>query len=161
MMLKKYAGLCALLLLCSPLISLSQDLDSLLNLSAFTAESELQKALNKGTTVSSSKALTLRETPGIISVMSAEEIQNTGARDLTDLLRLIPGFDIAQDLQFVQGISLRGNWSNEGKVFAASRVYLRIAIYKNMKSRFVNIIEVRTCFRDFCKRPRHHVERRY
>ncbi|HEY0652187.1 MAG TPA: TonB-dependent receptor plug domain-containing protein [Chryseosolibacter sp.] len=116
MMLKKYAGILALLLLFSPVASFSQDLDSLLNLSAFTAESELQKALNKGTTVSSSKALTLRETPGIISVMSAEEIQNTGARDLTDLLRLIPGFDIAQDLQFVQGISLRGNWSNEGKV---------------------------------------------
>lgn len=116
MMLKKYAGIFALLLLFSPIASFSQDLDSLLNLSAFTAESELQKALNKGTTVSSSKALTLRETPGIISVMSSEEIQNTGARDLTDLLRLIPGFDIAQDLQFVQGISLRGNWSNEGKV---------------------------------------------
>ena len=116
MMLKKYARLVALLLLCAPTVSFSQDLDSLLNLSAFTAESDLQKALNKGTTVSSSKALTLRETPGIISVMSSEEIQNTGARDLTDLLRLIPGFDIAQDLQFVQGIALRGNWSNEGKI---------------------------------------------
>jgi outer membrane receptor for ferrienterochelin and colicin len=116
MMLKKYAGILAMLLLFFPIASFSQDLDSLLNLSAFTAESELQKALNKGTTVSSSKALTLRETPGIISVMSSEEIQNTGARDLTDLLRLIPGFDIAQDLQFVQGMSLRGNWSNEGKV---------------------------------------------
>lgn len=115
-MLKKFAGTCAVLLLLSPFASFSQDLDSLLNMSAFTAESELQKALNKGTTVSSSKALTLRETPGIISVMSSEEIQNTGARDLTDLLRLIPGFDIAQDLQFAQGISLRGNWSNEGKV---------------------------------------------
>lgn len=116
MMLKKYAGIFALLLSCSPVVSFSQDLDSLLNVSAFTAESDLQKALNKGTTVSSSKALTLRETPGIISVMSSEEIQNTGARDLTDLLRLIPGFDVAQDLQFVQGISLRGNWSNEGKI---------------------------------------------
>ncbi|HEY0739931.1 MAG TPA: TonB-dependent receptor plug domain-containing protein [Chryseosolibacter sp.] len=115
-MLKKFAGTCAILLLLTPFTSFSQDLDSLLNLSAFTAESELQKALNKGTTVSSSKALTLRETPGIISVMSSEEIQNTGARDLTDVLRLIPGFDIAQDLQFVQGVSLRGNWSNEGKV---------------------------------------------
>jgi outer membrane receptor for ferrienterochelin and colicin len=116
MTLKKFAGIIALLFLLNPFQSFSQDLDSLLNLSAFTAESELQKALNKGTTVSSSTAFTLRETPGIISVMSAEEIQNTGARDLTDLLRLIPGFDIAQDLQFVQGISLRGNWSNEGKV---------------------------------------------
>ncbi|HTJ48200.1 MAG TPA: TonB-dependent receptor plug domain-containing protein, partial [Cyclobacteriaceae bacterium] len=94
----------------------TQDLDSLLNLSAYTEESELQKNLNKGLTVSSSKALSTRETPGIISLITAEEIQNAGARDLTDILRLVPGFDVGQDLQFVLGIGLRGNWANEGKV---------------------------------------------
>src|SRR5688572_21880304 len=94
----------------------AQDLDSLLNMSAFTEESALQKVLNQNLTVSSSKALTTRETPGIISLVTAEEIQNSGARDLTDILRLVPGFDIAQDLQFVMGIGLRGNWANEGKV---------------------------------------------
>jgi outer membrane receptor for ferrienterochelin and colicin len=94
----------------------SQDLDSLLNVSAFTAESDLQKVLNKNLTVSSAKGLTTRETPGIISLVTAEEIQNSGARDLTDILRMIPGFDIGQDLQFVLGINLRGNWANEGKV---------------------------------------------
>lgn len=99
-----------------PATTFSQDLDSLLNISAFTEESELQKVINKNTTVSSSKALTTRETPGIISLITSEEIQNAGARDLTDILRLVPGFDIAQDLQFVMGISLRGNWANEGKV---------------------------------------------
>lgn len=94
----------------------AQDLDSLLNLSAYTEESELQKNLNKALTVSSSKALTVRETPGIISLITAEEIQNSGARDLIDVLRLVPGFDVAQDLQFVMGLGLRGNWANEGKV---------------------------------------------
>jgi outer membrane cobalamin receptor len=94
----------------------AQDLDSLLNVSAYTEESELQKILNKNLTVSSQKALSTRETPGIISLITAEEIQNAGARDLTDILRLIPGFDIAQDLQFVMGLGLRGNWANEGKV---------------------------------------------
>src|SRR5687767_583455 len=97
-------------------LALSQDLDSLLNMSAFTEESELQKVLNQNLTVSSSKGLTTRETPGIISLVTNEEIQNSGARDLTDILRLLPGFDIAQDLQFVMGIGLRGNWANEGKV---------------------------------------------
>lgn len=96
--------------------SRAQDLDSLLNMSAFTAESDLQKTLNKNLTVSSSKALTTRETPGIISLITAEEIQNSGARDLIDILRLVPGFDVGQDLQFVMGIGLRGNWANEGKV---------------------------------------------
>jgi outer membrane receptor for ferrienterochelin and colicin len=115
-MLKIYARAVTLLFLFSPLLSFTQDLDSLLNLSAFTEESELQKTLNQNLTVSSSKALTTRETPAIITLITAEEIQNAGARDLTDILRLVPGFDIAQDLQFVMGIGLRGNWANEGKV---------------------------------------------
>lgn len=94
----------------------AQDLDSLLNVSAFTAESDLQKQLNQSTKVGSGFSLTTRETPGIVSVISREDLENSGARDITDVLRLIPGFDISQDLQFVQGVSLRGNWANEGKV---------------------------------------------
>ncbi|HEY9044339.1 MAG TPA: TonB-dependent receptor plug domain-containing protein [Ohtaekwangia sp.] len=93
----------------------AQDLDSLLNLNAFTAESDLQKLLNKNVAVSTQK-LSSRETPGIISVITSEEIQNSGARDLIDVLRLVPGFDVMQDLQFVMGIGLRGSWANEGKV---------------------------------------------
>ncbi|HEY5825151.1 MAG TPA: TonB-dependent receptor plug domain-containing protein [Cyclobacteriaceae bacterium] len=94
----------------------AQDLDSLINLSAFTEESELQKQLNTATSVASSKALSTRETPGILSVITNEEIQNSGARDMIDVLRLVPGFDILQDNQFVMGLGIRGNWSNEGKV---------------------------------------------
>jgi outer membrane cobalamin receptor len=93
----------------------AQNLDSLMNLNAFTDESDLQKMLNKNVSVSSQN-LTTRETPGIISVVSAEEIQNSGARDMIDMLRLVPGFDVSQDLQFVMGLNLRGNWANEGKV---------------------------------------------
>jgi outer membrane receptor for ferrienterochelin and colicin len=65
----------------------AQDLDSLLNLNAFTRESDLQKILNKNVGVSAQK-LSSRETPGILSIITAEEIQNSGARDLTDVLRL-------------------------------------------------------------------------
>ena len=94
----------------------AQDLDSLMELSAFTQESDLQKILNKNVTVSSQKGLTIRETPGIISLVTAEEIRNSGARDLIDILRMVPGFEVMQDVQFVMGIGLRGNWANEGKV---------------------------------------------
>lgn len=97
-------------------LAIAQDLDSLLNVSAFTAESDLQKQLNQATKVGSGFSLTTRETPGIVSVISREDLENSGARDITDVLRLIPGFDISHDLQFVQGVSLRGNWANEGKV---------------------------------------------
>ncbi len=103
-------------LVTSSFFSISQDLDSLLNLNAFTQESELQKIINKNVAVSSNNGLSTRETPGIISLVTAEEIQNSGARDLIDVLRLVPGFDVLQDLQFVMGIGLRGNWANEGKV---------------------------------------------
>lgn len=107
---------CALLVLATTYYSLkAQNLDSLLNLNAFTEESELQKMLNKNVSVSSQN-LTSRETPGIVSIVTAEEIQNSGARDMVDVLRLVPGFDVSQDLQFVMGISLRGSWANEGKV---------------------------------------------
>lgn len=105
---------CAVALLSFPLHA--QELDSLFNMSAFTAESDLQKQLNQSTKVASGVSLTTRETPGILSVVTSEEIQNSGARELSDVLRLIPGFDIAQDIQFVQSIALRGNWANEGKV---------------------------------------------
>src|SRR5689334_11230220 len=102
------------LILSNSLLS-AQDLDSLMNLNAFTKESDLQKILNKNVGVSAQK-LSSRETPGILSIITAEEIQNSGARDLTDVLRLVPGFDVLQDLQFVMGIGLRGSWANEGKV---------------------------------------------
>ncbi len=61
------------------------DLDSLLNMSAYTQESDFQKLLNKSLTLSSQKSLTTRETPGIVSVVTSEEIQNSGARDLIDI----------------------------------------------------------------------------
>jgi outer membrane receptor for ferrienterochelin and colicin len=94
----------------------AQELDSLLNMDAFTEESDLQKELNKATKVASGKALSTRETPGILSVISAEEIQNAGARDMIDVLRLVPGFDVGQDVNFITGVSMRGNWAHEGKV---------------------------------------------
>jgi len=115
-MLKKYRCAWVAGFLLSSLTAFSQDLDSLLNLNAFTAESDLQKILNKNVAVSSKNGLTTRETPGIITVISSEEIQNSGARDMIDVLRLVPGFDVQQDLQFVMGIGLRGSWANEGKV---------------------------------------------
>lgn len=110
------SGLRLLLLVLFSAPIYAQNLDSLLNVSAFTEESELQKLLNKNVEVSSKTGLTTRETPGIISVLTAEEIQNAGSRDLIDVLRLVPGFEVLQDNQFVMGIGIRGNWANEGKV---------------------------------------------
>lgn len=57
---------------------------------------------------------TLRETAGIVTLITAEDIQKMGARDLTDILRFVPGFDIALDVNPV--LTVRGNGVNEGKI---------------------------------------------
>jgi len=58
----------------------------------------------------------VREQPGIVTVIQAKEIQEMGARDLTDILQLVPGFGLGQDVNGVVGPSFRGLWAYEGKL---------------------------------------------
>jgi outer membrane receptor for ferrienterochelin and colicin len=76
----------------------------------------IDELLNMKTSVASKTVLTPRETPGIISIVTEEEIKYSGARDLIDVLRLVPGFDFGYDVQGVIGVGLRGNWVHEGKL---------------------------------------------
>lgn len=76
----------------------------------------LEELLNVEITVASKKGMTLRESPGIISVINREEIINSGAQDLIDVLKLVPGLFFGTDVQGVVGIGVRGNWGHEGKV---------------------------------------------
>jgi outer membrane receptor for ferrienterochelin and colicin len=126
-----------------------QELDSLQKMSAFTEESDLQKQLNKATNVASGKALTTRETPGILSVISGEEIQNSGARDIIDVLRLVPGFDVGQDVNFITGVSMRGSWAHEGKVLILLNgfqmndlLYQNVALANHFPIDFIERIEI-------------------
>ncbi|HEX2395293.1 MAG TPA: TonB-dependent receptor [Bacteroidales bacterium] len=103
------------------ILSLSQD--DLLALSmenlVFLAEKlgiSIDELLNMKTSIASRATLTPRETPGVISIISEEEIRYSGARDLIDVLRLVPGFDFGYDVQGVIGAGLRGNWVHEGKI---------------------------------------------
>ncbi len=72
--------------------------------------------LNMKITVSSKAALTSRESPGIVSIVTADEIKNSGARDLIDVLNLVPGFQFGYDVDGVIGLASRGNWGHEGKI---------------------------------------------
>lgn len=76
----------------------------------------LERLLETRTSIGSAKELNPNETPGFVSIITRKEIEESGARDLIDLLRLIPGIDIALDVQGVMGIGLRGLWAHEGKV---------------------------------------------
>jgi outer membrane receptor protein involved in Fe transport len=57
---------------------------------------------------------TLRESPSVVTLITNEEIRQMGAKDILDVLRLVPGFDIALDIQPV--LAVRGNGANEAKI---------------------------------------------
>ncbi|UPT66347.1 MAG: TonB-dependent receptor plug domain-containing protein [Sphingobacteriales bacterium JAD_PAG50586_3] len=67
-------------------------------------------------TVASRNEQTMRETPAVVTIVTGEEIRNSGARDLIDILRLVPGFDFAEDVEGVVGMGIRGIWAQEAKV---------------------------------------------
>ena len=79
-------------------------------------EASLEDLLNMEITVASKTGLSAREAPGIVSVITKDEIKNSGARDMIDVLRLVPGISFNSDVEGIVGISMRGNWANEGKL---------------------------------------------
>ena len=76
----------------------------------------LEKLLDTPTTVASARATKLRETPGVVTVITREDILASGARDLMDVLLLVPGFTFGTDVQGIVDVSFRGVWAHEGKV---------------------------------------------
>ncbi|MBA3665334.1 MAG: TonB-dependent receptor plug domain-containing protein [Bacteroidetes bacterium] len=91
-------------------------LEQLLNLKSHGVPTELEKLINSLISVASKKPLNVRESPSIVSLITEEEIKKSGARDLIDVLRLVPGIDFGSDVEGVVGIGMRGNWAHEGKV---------------------------------------------
>lgn len=90
-------------------------LEQLLTLKAHGVPSELEKLINSLISVASKRPLNVRESPSIVSLITAEEIKASGARDLIDVLRLVPGVDFGMDVLGTVGIGMRGNWAHEGK----------------------------------------------
>lgn len=76
----------------------------------------IEALLNTPTTVASTKATRLRESPGVLTVLTQAELERMGVRDLTDVLHLVPGFDMGVDVSGGVGVGFRGNWGHEGKV---------------------------------------------
>jgi outer membrane receptor protein involved in Fe transport len=76
----------------------------------------LEQLMDIPVSVASKNQGSLRDAPGIVTVVSEEEIINSGARDLIDILRLVPGYDFGVDVSNVVAAGIRGNWAAEGKV---------------------------------------------
>jgi outer membrane receptor for ferrienterochelin and colicins len=66
--------------------------------------------------VASFAATRLKDSPAVVTVISGEDIRATGARDLIDVLNLVPGYFTGLDTQGVVGPGFRGLWGHEGKI---------------------------------------------
>lgn len=72
---------------------------------------------NTRVSIASKKDTSIRETPGIVTLITREEIQNSGARDLLDILTLFaPGMNFGSDVEGVVSAYVRGIWAEEGKI---------------------------------------------
>jgi outer membrane cobalamin receptor len=80
------------------------------------ADISLDELLNLSTGVATRAESTVRESPAIITIFTRDDIVALGARDLLDVLWLVPGFQLGVDVQSTVGIGVRGNWGAEGKV---------------------------------------------
>ncbi len=104
------AGLAALALLAHVRLA-AGDAPSLLDLSL----EELSQVEIK-TDITSIRAKPIEEQPGIVSVVTGEQIHQTGANDLSDVLMLVPGFALDTDVESMIGLTFRGLQGQEGKV---------------------------------------------
>ncbi len=58
----------------------------------------------------------LGEQPGVIATFTDEDIAHLGARDLLDIFQMVPGLQIAADVQGVVSLGMRGIWAQEGRI---------------------------------------------
>jgi len=76
---------------------------------AFDEQAELQLLYEEKDLVTATKRSTpLREAPAIATVITAGEIRNMGARNLLDVLRMVPGIGISTNEYGVNMIEVRG-----------------------------------------------------
>ncbi len=77
----------------------------------------LEEILSEEVSIASHAPTPIREAPGIITVIKRTDIENSGARDLKDLLNvLVPGFNFLLSEYGAVGASVRGLWAYEGKL---------------------------------------------
>lgn len=88
--------------------SSKEEIEYLLKKADLTVELEVE--------IASKQKQSIEEAPSIISVVTKEDIENYGFREITDILRLVPGFEYGIDVQSLFGIGFRGVWGHEGKV---------------------------------------------
>jgi len=94
----------------------------------------LEELMNVEISVASKNSTSQRETPGIVNVITSDDIRNSGARDFIDIFKLIPGFDLGFDVFGQVGAGLRGLWAYEGKLlFMVDGLEMQDAMYSSIQ----------------------------
>lgn len=69
---------------------------------------DIEELMNTKVNIATKSNKSINETPGVVSVITSEEIKNMGARELEDVLQTIPGFEIIRRSNGYYGIGIRG-----------------------------------------------------
>jgi outer membrane receptor for ferrienterochelin and colicin len=80
------------------------------------SELSLDELLNTPVKVVTRSSISALEAPGIITVVTRDEIIASGARDLIDVLLQVPGLHFGMDNQNFVSLGVRGVWAQEGKI---------------------------------------------
>ncbi|MEO0304207.1 MAG: Plug domain-containing protein, partial [candidate division WOR-3 bacterium] len=83
---------------------------------SFEQDLGLEELLSQEVNVATQKSLNIRETAGIVTVITKEDIEKIGAKDLLEILSNIPGFFFGADVSQTVSLGVRGVWANEGKI---------------------------------------------
>lgn len=83
---------------------------------ASLAKLSLEELMDLTVSVASKNQGSVRDAPGIVTVVTEEEIANSGARDLIDILRLVPGYDFGTWVSNQVAVGIRGSWASDGKI---------------------------------------------
>lgn len=76
----------------------------------------LSELLQLEISTASIQPATQREQPGVVTVLTAADMAAAGARTLQDVLLLVPGVSLGNDVFNVTGLIFRGTWAYEGKI---------------------------------------------
>jgi outer membrane receptor for ferrienterochelin and colicin len=108
-----------------------------------------KESLNQKTNVASAATARLRDSPGVITVITREEIQRLAPKDLIDLLHLVAGFQFGAEVQGFVGPIFRGVYGQEGKVLVMwdgleinETLYLTVALENHFPLSAIERIEI-------------------
>ncbi len=91
-------------------------LEELIKLKSSYNSTDMEKLINSSIEVASRKPLSIKKSPSVVSVITDEDINKSGARDLIDILQTVPGIELNGDVFESVSISIRGLSAQEGKV---------------------------------------------